>query len=124
STSLSFYGLNIAEEWCRQNDYTYSLISNEGIYANETYLENLETIITAVELLQKHFDLALQHELLQLLTLEQRTLQQLCKLTNRNRVEVQRMICWLLYTGVCTTDLLVTPINDQSLIRYALSGHQ
>lgn len=124
STSLAFYGLNIAEKWCRENDYTYSLISNEGIYANETYLENLETIITAVELLQKNFDLALQHELIQLLTLEQRTLKQLCKLTNEDRVEVHRMVCWLLYTGVCNTDLLVAPINDQSIIRYTLSGHQ
>lgn len=51
STSLSFYGLNITEEWCQKNNYTYSLVSDEGIYANQVYLENLEMIITSVELL-------------------------------------------------------------------------
>ncbi len=107
----------------RQNDYTYSLISNKGLYANEVYLENLETIITAVELLQRHFDLSLQHDLLQLVTVKPRTLQELCKLTNRNRVEVQPMVCWLIYTGVCKTDLLGSSINERSIIRYTLSEH-
>ena len=114
----------MAEEWCRENDYTYSLVSNKDIYANEIYLENLETIITAVELLQKHFYLVLQHELFQFVALEQCTLQQLCKLTNRNRVEVHRMVCWLLYTGICSTDLLSFSLNEQSIIKYTLSGHQ
>lgn len=124
NTSLAFYELNIVEEWCRENDYTYSLISNEGIYANETYLKNLETIITAVELLQKNFDLALEHELLEFITIEERTIEQLCQITNRNRVDVQHMICWLLYTGVCNTELLVAPINDKSIIRCTLSRHK
>lgn len=123
STSLSFHGLNVAEEWCKENEYTYSLVSNEGIYANEVYLENLEKIITAVELLQKHFGLALQHELLQILTVGEYTIKELCKTTNKNRVEVYRMICWLLYTGICTTNLLGASLDDHSIIKYTLSGY-
>lgn len=121
STSLSFYGLNVAEKWCYENDYKYSLVSNEGIYANETYLENLESIIISVESLQKNFDLRLQHQLLMLLTLRDYTIGELCEVSKRNRVEVQHMVCWLLYTGICITDLLDVPMNTQTIIRYNLS---
>lgn len=124
SSSLSLHGLKIVKSWCQENGYTYSLVSNTGNYANELYLRNLETIIIAVECLQEHFDLVLQHKLLEILAVKEYTIIELCNITSENRVQVTHMICWLLYTGICNTDLLKTPINDQSIIRYTLSMYK